>query len=109
MTPPAVVSAQVWFNAAETAATPLLSPLTSTGVVRVVNVPSPSAPKRLSPQHLRPPAVATAQVWEAAAETEAALAAEAGCASVARKAAATIRARTARRDKSARLLAEFPI
>ena len=68
-TPPAVVRAQVWSPPAETAATPEVRPVTSTGVLRCVFVPSPSSPKKLFPQHLRPPAVVRAQVWRPPAET----------------------------------------
>ncbi len=49
-TPPAVVRAQVWPPPADTAATPLVRPLTSTGVL----LPAP--------QHFTPPAVVIAHV-----------------------------------------------
>ena len=44
LTPPAAVRAQVWLPPAAMAATPLDSPETSTGVQRLVVVPSPSWP-----------------------------------------------------------------
>jgi hypothetical protein len=44
-------------------ATPLESPLTSTGVSRSDIVPSPTWPKSLRPQHFAAPATLTAQVW----------------------------------------------
>src|SRR5438094_10599196 len=43
---------------------PLASPETSTGVNRALVVPSPSSPSWLYPQHLTPPALVSAQVWE---------------------------------------------
>src|SRR5207237_1185347 len=63
LTPPALVRAQVWSPPAAIAATPLASPETSTGVWRLVVVPSPSSPYSLSPQHLTRPALVIAQVW----------------------------------------------
>src|SRR3990170_4719626 len=63
LTPPVVVSAQLWANPAAAAATSLLRPDTSTGVVRFVVVPSPEWPLALEPQHLRLPAVVSAQPW----------------------------------------------
>ena len=63
-----MVRAQVWTPPAETSATPLVSPVTSTGVARFVVVPSPSWARKLSPQHLRPPAGVTAHVWSRPAE-----------------------------------------
>ena len=77
-----MVSAQV-FDArpAETAATPLVSPTTSTCLVRFGSVPSPNRPAFL-PQHLRPPAVVRAHVCSRPAETAVAVAAEGGCAGV---------------------------
>jgi len=45
------------------AATPLVRPDTSTGVVRVKMVSSPSCLSLFLPQHLRPPAAVSAQVW----------------------------------------------
>ena len=44
------------------ALTPLASPLTSTGVVLEIVEPLPSWPYSLSPQHLTPPPVVSAQV-----------------------------------------------
>jgi len=41
---PSAVTAQVWNEEVATLATPLVSPATSTGVVRSVVVPSPSWP-----------------------------------------------------------------
>src|SRR5204862_465808 len=63
LTPPAVVSAQVWQRPAAIAATPLPRPGTSTGVWRCVNEPSPSCPVSFRPQHLTPPTVVSAQAW----------------------------------------------
>src|SRR3989304_437900 len=63
LTPPAVVSAQVWPPPAEIALTPLSSPRTSTGARLPVVVPLPSCPKSFLPQHLTPPSVVSAQVW----------------------------------------------
>ncbi len=68
MRPPTLM-AQVCSAPAETAATPLVRPVTFTGVVRPAVVPSPSWPWELSPQHLRAPPVVMAQVWEAPAAT----------------------------------------
>src|SRR5207244_1683517 len=68
LTPPALVSAQVWKSPAEIAATPLGSPETATGAWRWIVVPSPSWPEPLSPQHLTPPALVSAQVWPPPAE-----------------------------------------
>src|SRR5438093_1509212 len=62
LTPPALVSAQVRYPAAAMAETPLARPTTSTGIERLVAVPSPSWPQPLSPQHLTPPALVSAQV-----------------------------------------------
>jgi hypothetical protein len=42
VTPPVVVNAQEWASPATTAVTPLPNPATSTGLDRVVVVPSPS-------------------------------------------------------------------
>src|SRR5215211_555552 len=39
------------------------NPMTSTGRVRLLVVPSPRSPPSLAPQHLTPPPLATAQVW----------------------------------------------
>src|SRR2546428_5554873 len=60
LTPPALVSAQVWKTPAAIAATPPPRPETSTGAWRSVVVPSPSWPERLKPQHLTPPALVSA-------------------------------------------------
>lgn len=54
--PPVVVRAQVWLRSADTAAMPLVRPLTSTDVEALVLVPLPSCPSVLSPQHFTPPA-----------------------------------------------------
>ena len=67
-----MVRAQVWTFPTEMAATPLVSPITSTGVVLKLLgplVPSPSSPEPLRPQHLTPPTVVRAQVWRFPAET----------------------------------------
>ena len=61
LTPPLIVSAQMWCQPAAMAVTPELKPTTSTGVVQLVVVPSPSAPESLNPQHLTPPL--SAHVW----------------------------------------------
>src|SRR5947208_1826699 len=63
LTPPALVSAQVWSPPAEIAATPPARPETSTGRWRSVVVPSPSCPQPLSPQHLIPPALVSAHEY----------------------------------------------
>jgi hypothetical protein len=55
-------SAQLCTPPAVTTESPLLSPLTSTGVVRLVVPPSPSWPKMFQPQHFAPPAVVSAHV-----------------------------------------------
>src|SRR5439155_12116393 len=73
LTPPALVSAQVWKSPAEIAATPLGSPETATGVWRSVIVPSPSWPEPLSPQHLTPPPLVSAQLCRAPAASAATL------------------------------------
>ena len=52
LTPPALVSAQVWWSPAAIAVTPLVRPVTATGAWRSVVVPSPSWPLPLLPQHL---------------------------------------------------------
>src|SRR5581483_3979247 len=62
LTVPVFVTAQVELNCVAIDSTPLVSPTTSTGVLRVVVVPSPSWPLKLMPQHLTPPAVVSAQV-----------------------------------------------
>lgn len=49
--------------AAEIALTPLLRPTTSTGVVRLAVVPSPTAPVAFQPQHFTPPVSMRAQTW----------------------------------------------
>src|SRR5690606_18282270 len=63
LTPPAVVRAQVWRFPAVMALMPLCSPTTPTDVSRLTFVPSPTWPPSLSPQHLTPPSVVIAQVW----------------------------------------------
>jgi hypothetical protein len=45
------------------ALTPLLSPLTFTGILLSVYVPFPSWPSLFIPQHLTAPPLVTAQVW----------------------------------------------
>src|SRR2546423_14504430 len=67
LTPPPLVSAQVWPPLASSAATPLASPETATGVWRSVVVPSPSWPAAVWPQHLTPPALGGAEGWYSAA------------------------------------------
>ena len=67
-TPPVVVRAQVLTSAAEMAATPLVSPETSTGTSDSVVVPLPSWPTSFRPQHFTPPAVVSAQAWLVLAE-----------------------------------------
>jgi hypothetical protein len=62
LTPPPVVSAQVCLSPAAMAVAPLANPLTSTGIVRLIVVPSPNWPYQFAPQHLTPPAVVNAQV-----------------------------------------------
>src|SRR5205814_2258906 len=44
-------------------ATALRTPVTLTGVLRSVDVPSPNPPDELSPQHLTAPLVTTAHMW----------------------------------------------
>src|SRR3990170_109953 len=63
LTPPPLVSAQVWRLSAEIALTPLARPETSTRKRLSVIVALPSWPKRLRPQHLTPPPLVSAQVW----------------------------------------------
>ena len=63
LAPPEVVTAQVWKVLVVIDATPDVRPETSTGVLLVVVMPSPSWPPQLLPQHLTPPEVVTAQVW----------------------------------------------
>ena len=58
-----MVGAQVWRPPTAMAATPLVSPVTSTGLLRCVVVPSPTSPVLFQPQHLAPPVVVRAQVW----------------------------------------------
>src|SRR4051812_17517062 len=70
LTAPPSVNAQVWSKPAETALTPLVRPITSTGVDLLLKDPSPSWPLRLSPQHLIPPAVVSAQAWYAPVEMD---------------------------------------
>src|SRR6266508_1161624 len=62
LTPSASVSAQVWSSPTAIAAIPLERPETSTGVDLETVVPSPSWPQELSPQHLTPPDLISAQV-----------------------------------------------
>src|ERR1700694_199971 len=62
-TPPPKVTAHVSSPPAETAATPLVRPDTSTGVLPLVLVPSPSAPLPLLPQHFTPPPAPGACSW----------------------------------------------
>src|SRR5436190_779052 len=45
------------------AVTPLVNPLTSTGIVRSIDVPSPSRPDPLTPQHFTPPVLVSSHVW----------------------------------------------
>jgi hypothetical protein len=64
--PPEVVTAQVWPQPTEIWATPDVRPDTSTGLVLLIVVPSPSAPVLLNPQHFAPPDVVTAhdpEIW----------------------------------------------
>src|SRR5689334_14133513 len=63
LTPPLVVRAQVCSPPLAIATTPLVKPLTLTGVVWSVVVPSPSWPYLFHPQHLTPPSRVTTQVW----------------------------------------------
>src|ERR1043166_1138100 len=63
LVPPLVVNAHVWERPVAIWRTPLVIPLTSTGVRRLVVAPSPRSPLPLSPQHLAPPLVVTAHVW----------------------------------------------
>jgi hypothetical protein len=56
------INAQVWSPPPVIATTPLVSPLTATGVNRVVVVPSPSWPLVLNPQQYAAPSFVTAQV-----------------------------------------------
>src|SRR5438552_10668582 len=65
LTPPALVSAQLCKpeELMAMAVMPLSSPTTSTGVARLIVVPSPSWPQAFQPQHLTPPPLVSAQVW----------------------------------------------
>src|SRR4051794_16880782 len=63
-TPPPLVSAHVCPVAAASATTPDGRAGTATGVRRAVVVPSPSCPLPLPPQHLTPPTLESAQMWE---------------------------------------------
>src|SRR6187402_2208023 len=64
LTPPAVVSAQVWLKPAAMALTPDERPTTATGTrLKLVEL-LPSSALPLVPQHLTPPAEVSAQVWE---------------------------------------------
>ena len=67
MTPPPLVSAQVWAKPAAIAVTPLVRPETSTGTLLKLVERSPVWPEPLSPQHLTPPPLVSAQVWRLAA------------------------------------------
>src|SRR5207253_561509 len=49
-TPPSPMSAQLWFLPAATAVTPLVRPVTSTGVALPTCVPSPNTPIAAQPQ-----------------------------------------------------------
>jgi hypothetical protein len=40
-----------------------VSPTTSTGVARLLVVPSPNWPSLFEPQHLTPPALVSAHLW----------------------------------------------
>jgi len=71
LTAPELVKAHVWPPPAVTAITPPDRPETPTGPARLVRVPSPSWPKRLSPQQSTPPALVRAQAWAAPAATAA--------------------------------------
>src|SRR3712207_5367873 len=64
LTPPGFSSAQVWLEPADTATTPDVNPVTSTGRAEgdVVVVPFPNFPA-FPPQHTAPPAVVTPHVW----------------------------------------------
>jgi hypothetical protein len=58
------MTAHVWVEPAEIAATPPVSPTTSTGGQNIPQArPSPSWPNSLLPQHFTPLAVVNAQVW----------------------------------------------
>jgi hypothetical protein len=62
-TPPLNVSAHVGLLPAAMAATPLESPITSTGILLFVVVPSPNCPLLFNPQHFICPLDKSAQVW----------------------------------------------
>lgn len=62
LTAPVFVTAHVRAYPNATLTTPVDNPTTSTGVSRLVVVPSPSCPRLLDPQHLTPPAVVSAHV-----------------------------------------------
>src|SRR2546422_994304 len=62
LTPPTLVSAQLWKSPAAIAVTPLLRPKTATGSNRLMVVPSPSWPELLLPQHVTPSVLFSAQV-----------------------------------------------
>jgi len=69
LTPPEVVRAQVWVRPAVIWVMPERFPIpsvasTSTGVLLYNSAPLPSWPFQLFPQHLAPPEVVRAQVWE---------------------------------------------
>ena len=65
--PPDAESLQLWYAPAAIASTPLEAPVTATGTLLSVVVPSPSWPYSLKPQHWTPPSVVSAQVWYAPA------------------------------------------
>src|SRR5205807_817327 len=64
LTPPALVTAQVCKPPTAMAETPLASPETSTGVNRERKIAAQGWPEAFQPQHLTPPALVSAQVWE---------------------------------------------
>src|SRR4029450_5281612 len=72
LTPPWLVSAQELPPPVEIAVTPPERPETSTGLLRITVVPSPTWPLKLAPQHLAEAAVVTAHVTALAAEIAAA-------------------------------------
>jgi hypothetical protein len=62
-TSPELSAAQVAFDPADIADTPVVNPETFTGVVRSVVVPSPMWPVPLYPQHFIPPVLSNAHAW----------------------------------------------
>src|SRR5205823_5305990 len=71
-TVPSFLSARLCWTPAETAITvPAVRPLTGTGVVRRVWVPSPNWPKLLSPQATTEPSAFNARLWAPPAATAA--------------------------------------